>query len=88
MKDHNPLPLTSSEWNEVATVREIRALWGLAEGETGEALQRFAYGAKFNVVSAGPGFVGELFVIADDALGGPPVPLVRDHTGALNPAIF
>jgi len=74
---NTPLPLTANEWNEVVAVDAVRQLWGLDSDETGEAFSQRAYGTKFDFVSAvGPGS-GDVYVIMDDALGGPPVVLRR-----------
>lgn len=41
------------------------------------------YGAKFDFVSGGPGYVGEVFVILSDLLGNIPAVLARNNHGAL-----
>lgn len=56
----------------------IRQAWGLAADEGGEHLASVCYGAKFDFVTGGPGWAGDLFVIHDDAFGGPPFVLRRD----------
>ncbi len=77
--NRNPLPLTPSEWNEVVAVDTIRELWGLESDETGETFSQQAYGAKFDFVSGvGPGS-GDVYVIMDNAFGGPPVILTRNE---------
>ncbi len=74
-----PLPLTADEWNEVVAVDTVRQLWGLDSYETGETFSQQAYGAKFDFLSSvGPGS-GDVYVIMDDAFGGPPVVLSRNE---------
>lgn len=37
-----------------------------------------SYGARFDFVSGGPGYCGDLFIIYGDALSGQPLLLVRE----------
>lgn len=64
-----------AEWAEIIQVPEIRESWGL-ENETAEQFADVAFGAKFDFVSGGPGYVGDLYIIHGDALG-EPTTLVR-----------
>ena len=64
-----------AEWEEIIQLPEIRESWGL-ENETAEQFANVAFGAKFDFVSGGPGYVGDLYVIHGDALG-EPMTLVR-----------
>ncbi len=74
---NNPQIISPQEWEEIAAMPVIRNAWGLAADEGGEDLASVCYGAKFDFVTGGPGWAGELFVIHDDAFGGPPVVLRR-----------
>lgn len=78
MHNQNPVPLTPEEWDEVATVREVREGWGLDAEEHGAYLAPLAYGVKFDFVSGTPGYVGDMFIIAGDGLSAPPLVLIRD----------
>ena len=59
----------------------VREAWGLSDDEAGEDLASACYGAKFDFVTGGPGWAGDLFVIHDDAFGGPPFVLRRESSG-------
>ena len=72
MNHHEPKPLSIDEWNEIASFQDVREGWGLADNEAGLQLASVCYGAKFDFVTGGPGWAGDLFVIHDDAFGGPP----------------
>jgi hypothetical protein len=76
---HNtaPIPLSSSEWDEIASVPYVRESWGLHSDETGTSLAQSAYGTKFDYVSGSPGYCGDLYIVAGDALSAPPVMLIR-----------
>jgi hypothetical protein len=56
----------------------VRDDWGL----TDETLEEFAssvYGVKFDFVSGGPGYFGDLYILQGDALTDvPPVVLIRE----------
>jgi len=87
MRDHNPMALTPKDWDEVAAVPEVRRGWGMEPHENGSDLSRFSYGAKFDFVSGGPGYVGDLFVLTGDAVSAPPIMLIRQE-GSLRVAQF
>ena len=81
---HNPNPhkLTKAEWRELGSLPVIRESWGLEEEQDPLDLASLAYGAKFDFVSGGPGYVGDLYVLQGDAIGEPMV-LRRDASGNL-----
>jgi hypothetical protein len=81
---HNPNPhnLTEAEWRELGNLPVIRESWGLEDGQNPLDLASLAYGTKFDFVSGGPGYVGELYVLLGDSLG-EPVILRRDSGGHL-----
>jgi hypothetical protein len=68
---NKPHELTAAEWKEIMLVPEIQESWGLEENETPEQFANMAYGVKFDFVSGGPGYVGELYILHGDALGEP-----------------
>jgi hypothetical protein len=72
---NKPQEISMAEWAEIIQVPEIRESWGL-ENETAEQFADVAFGAKFDFVSGGPGYVGDLYIIHGDALG-EPTTLVR-----------
>ena len=56
---------------------KIKESWGL-EDETPEEFAHRVYGVKFDFVSGGPGYFGDLYVLYGDALSGDPVVLIRE----------
>ena len=75
---NKPQEVSLAEWNEIIQVPKIRESWGL-EDETPEEFANHAYGVKFDFVSGGPGYFGDLYVLYGDALSGEPVVLVREN---------
>ena len=62
----------------------VRDAWGLEDDpDPGEFASR-VYGAKFDFMSGGPGYVGDIYVLQGDALSEvPPLVLKRDPEGHL-----
>ena len=84
MEDTTPHALTMREWREVMTVPEVREGWGLEDDETAEEFATRVYGVKFNFVSGGPGYIGDLYILQGDVVGdAPPMVLRRDASGSL-----
>ena len=83
MDSHQPHALSPQDWEEVAAVISVREAWGLSDDESGEHLASVCYGAKFDFVTGGPGWAGDLFVIHDDAFGGPPFVLRKEPHGRM-----
>jgi len=84
MHDQKPHPITNAEWKEIAALRPVREAWGLGEGVMPTDFASVVYGAKFNFVSGGPGYVGDIFILQGDALAEvPPMVLRRDREGHL-----
>jgi len=88
MQPSTPHSLRPEEWDEIAALDIVREAWGLNaltadDPKPGTQLSTLAYGARFDFVSGGPGYAGDLFFIHDDAFGGPPLVLVRDVAGKL-----
>lgn len=44
-------------------VPDVRESWGLDGSETPEDFAAMVYGAKFDFVSGGPGYVGDLYIL-------------------------
>ena len=80
MHDPNPHKLTKAEWREVGEL--VGESWGLEEGQDPAELASLAYGARFDFVSGGPGYVGPLYIIGGDSVSEPFV-LLRDKKGTL-----
>jgi hypothetical protein len=69
MSDMNPRPLTQAEWKEISELPAVREAWGLEDGEDDpDTLASLIYATKFNYVSGGPGYVGDLFILQGDVL--------------------
>jgi hypothetical protein len=75
---NKPQEISIAEWEEIIQVPEIRESWGL-ENETAEQFAGIAFGAKFDFVSGGPGYAGDLYVIHGDALSSEPMTLIRKN---------
>ena len=71
-----PHELTTEEWREVIALPVVRECWGLDDGTTPEEFSKMAYGVRFDFVSGGPGYVGDLYILSGDAIG-EPLSLVR-----------
>jgi hypothetical protein len=82
MHDPNPHKLTEAEWREIGSLPVIRESWGLKEDQNPLELASLAYGARFDFVSGGPGYVGDIYVLLGDSLGEPMV-LRRDGKSGL-----
>jgi hypothetical protein len=67
---NKPQEISLAEWRELIQVPAVRESWGLNE-ETPEEFADMVYGVKFDFVSGGPGYVGNLYILHGDALGEP-----------------
>jgi hypothetical protein len=75
--DNKPMALSREEIKEIADIEDIRQMWGAENATEMEAmLARTVYAVKFNFHSGGPGYVGDYFILAGDALG-EPLQLIR-----------
>lgn len=82
--DTNPHPIASAEWKELMTVAAVRDAWGIGDNMTVDEFESLVYGAKFNYVSGGPGYVGDIFILQGDALTEHcPIVLKRNKQGKL-----
>lgn len=76
--DTTPHTLTPQEWQELLPI--AGQSWG---AQTAEELADVAYGVRFAFISSGPGYAGDLFILAGDELDKPLV-VIRDKDGALS----
>lgn len=84
MHDQNPRSITEAEWREITGLSAVREAWGLDEDHDPLEFASRVYGAKFDFVSGGPGYVGDVYILQGDALNeAPPMVLRRDRTGHL-----
>ena len=73
---NQPHSISTKEWQDIMQVPEVRESWGLEGDETPEEFSKMAYGVRFDFVSGGPGYVGDLYILCGDALG-EPLTLIR-----------
>ena len=79
--DNKPKALNSKEIEEIAAMKSVRQMWGAENAEEMiKMLQGDIYAAKFDYMSGGPGYVGDLYVLLGDAYD-EPLTLVRTHGG-------
>ena len=75
-----PQEISMAEWQEIMRLPEIRDSWGIEDDETAEQFASVVYGAKFDFVSGGPGYFGDLYILQGDALtGDAPLVLIRKN---------
>lgn len=75
-----PFALTGDEFKEIAALKEIQEFWGSESAREMEQVLKDAYAVKFNFIEGSPGYVGDLYILQGDALGGdiPVIRLIRD----------
>lgn len=83
MNTHQPRVPLPKDWADLAGNPTVRHAWGLADDERGEDLAAVCDNAKFDFVTGGPGWAGELIMLHDDAFGGPPFVFARSPGGTL-----
>lgn len=88
MNTHQPRALLPKDWAEIAKLPAVRQAWGLADDDGGNDLASMCYGATFQFVTGGPGWAGELFIVHDDAFGGPPFVFRRSPHGPIEPVAY
>jgi hypothetical protein len=81
MPSHEPMRLSNSEWREIVAIPEVREGWGLADDVSVDVFRFLVYGAKFDYVTGGPGYFGDLYIVQGDSLQ-PPLAFIRQD-GAL-----
>jgi hypothetical protein len=80
MNHNKPLEISDVEWQQIMQVREVREGWGLDSHSGLEEFKSLVYGVKFDFVSGGPGYCGDLYIIQGDALEPPTVLLRKNGT--------
>lgn len=83
MRSHTPRALTQQEWSEIAAIEFVRESWGLSVDDAGNELAGSTYGAHFDFMSGGPGYIGDVYVITPDILGSAPLVFIRDKDGQI-----
>jgi hypothetical protein len=83
MANHEPMQLSDTEWSEVMAIPEVREGWGLADDVSVDDFRSTVYGVKFDYITGGPGYFGDLYLIQGDSLE-VPVAFIR-RNGALEP---
>ena len=73
---NKPLEISTAEWKEIMEMPAIRESWGIEDDETPEQFADMVYGVKFDFVSGGPGYVGDLYLLVGDAVS-EPMALIR-----------
>jgi hypothetical protein len=81
MDKSRPIEISAEEWKEILQVSAVRENWGIEKNESVDDFRSMVYGVKFNFVSGGPGYVGDLFIIQGDTLEKPLLLIRKD--GAL-----
>jgi len=78
MSSTKPSEISKAEWKEILILQEVKDAWGIENDaidfEWEQIVKDFSntvYGVKFDFVSGGPGYVGDLFILQGDALSEP-----------------
>jgi hypothetical protein len=66
-----PIEISLAEWAEIIKVREVQEGWGFENDMTAEEFSGRVYGVKFDFLSGGPGYAGDLYILQGDALEQP-----------------
>jgi hypothetical protein len=77
--------ITDAEWEELASLPAIRDAYGFLSQDGGPDLEGSSYGAHFDFISGSPGYVGDVYILLGDDLGGPML-VIRDQDGGLKVA--
>jgi hypothetical protein len=73
---NKPTDLSESEWQGIVALPEFRA-WGVTDENVEELVSRL-YGARFDFIAGGPGYVGPLYLVYGDAISGQPLVVIRE----------
>ena len=65
------MQLSETEWREIIAIPEVREGWGLEDDEGVDDFRSMVYGVKFDYMSGGPGYFGDLYIIQDHSLQSP-----------------
>ena len=71
MLNHEPMQLSDIEWREIIAIPQVREGWGLADDASLDEFKSLVYGVKFDYITGGPGYAGDLYLIQDDSLQSP-----------------
>lgn len=61
--DNRPKVITEAEWKQIVSLAAVREAWGLEDDPDPAEFASLVYGAKFNFISGGPGYVGDIYVL-------------------------
>jgi hypothetical protein len=82
--NNSPKTIANNEWKEIVTLPAVREAWGLDDDAAPLEFASTVYGAKFEFMSGGPGYSGDLYILQGDAITEvPPMVLRRDKDGHL-----
>ncbi len=82
--NNKPSVLSRQEMKEIAAIDLIRQSWGAEDAAEMEAmLNDTVYAVKFDFHAGSPGYVGDYFIVAGDALGEPFQLIRKNGTGEL-----
>jgi hypothetical protein len=78
---NKPFALTPKEIKEIASMERIQELWGAENSADMKLRLKDIYTVKFQYMNGSPGYVGDLFIIQPDVLGGeyPVTRLIRNQ---------
>ena len=80
--NNKPMELTLDELKEIAAIETLWEMWGAENAEQMLEVLQDIYCVKFNFMSGGPGYVGDLFIVQGDDFGDtPPITLTRGVGG-------
>ena len=65
------MEISDAEWREIMSLPEVSEGWGLEKETSVEDFKSLVYGVKFDFITGGPGYFGDLYIIQDDALQTP-----------------
>lgn len=82
---NDPITISPNEWEEIISLQEVRESWGLDDKDTLDEFRSMVYGVKFDFVSGGPGYVGEIYILHGDVLSGDLPLILGRYDGQLKP---
>jgi hypothetical protein len=78
MPTHEPMRISDTEWREIVAIPEVREGWGIADDVSVDDFKSQVYGVKFDYITGGPGYFGDLYIIQGDSLE-PPLAFIRQN---------
>lgn len=73
---NKPIEISTAEWKEIMGIPYVREGWGLEDDCTPEMFREMVYGVKFDYITDGPGYGGDLYLIQNGALD-VPIQIIR-----------